>query len=207
MRTHPHSLSAIVAPSDFLLSNSPCPKDRPVPDPNQQSALLVSSLNTVTLQPTPYISFNIKTPGSQTYRNIRAFGSFTVSGLDDPETAHAFVEKFEGRALNKGREGWRACVGKEGKVRSGKGGRWWLMCKYREGMSTRVGDHVIVVGEVLDAGSDMEEGRKEQAKATGLVYLGGKYRWVGRVATRERLVGDPRKVPQPIVKRFEPSEH
>ena len=201
MRTHPLALAAVVAPSDLSHPGVPLPKDRTVPNPNQQSALLVSSFNTVTLHPTPYISFNIKTPGSQTYQNIRAFGTFTVSGLDDPNTAQAFVETYEDRKLNKGREKWRTCLGELGKVKRQWGGRWWIRCKYRAKMCTRVGDHIILVGEVLDVGSDVGDEESEQARATGLVYLDGKYRWVGDVATP--LEGKLRKLEKLFVRKFE----
>lgn len=209
MRTHPHSLAAVVAPSDL---NDPIvtrPKDRTVPNPNQQSALLVSSLNTVTLHPTPYISFNIKTPGSQTYKNIRKFGKFAVSGLDDPVTAHAFVEKFEDRESNKGRESWRRFLGSGGKVKQGYGGRWWLLCTYEAKLSSRVGDHAIVVGKVLDAGSDRGTQEREQVEETGMVYLDGQYRRIGPIARRESLAANLKKVgvPDLKIKRLLPSEH
>ena len=181
MRTQPHGLAAIVAPSD--LSTTRTPKGRPKVKPNatQQSALLVSSLNTVTLFPTPYVSFNIKTP-SQTYRNLHDYGQFTVSGLDDPESAQAFAETYEENAVNKGKEAWRIAVGKMGRVRPEYGGRWWLTCKFRGKLSTRVGDHVIVVGEVLEAGGGPAPGGGADARfKSGLVYMDTEYRRVGGV--------------------------
>ena len=118
-------------------------------------------------------------------------------------TAQAFVTKFEDRGRNRGREEWKASMGEEGKVTSGRGGSWWMICRYQEKMSAQVGDHVILVGEVLDAGSEMREEEMKETQNPGMVYLDGKYRWVGEVAESESLVSRFRlsKVTQPTIRR------
>ena len=130
----------------------------------------------MTLRPRSHVSFNIKTP-SATFLAIKASGSFTVSGLVDERTAHAFVAKGLGDG---GGESWKGMIEERGSVRADRGGTWWMVCKYRSGLSTRVEDHMIVVGEVVEAGGE-EKWSGEGGEAKGLVYLNGKYRNVGEV--------------------------
>lgn len=161
MRTQPHSLCAVVS-SDA--SNLPAQQSAPL------SALLVSSFNTVTLSPRPYVSFNIKTP-STTLDAIRASRSFTVSGLGQKAVAEAFVTS---RA--KAKEEWVSLVGAKGEVTGTAGGRWWMRCEYQSEMDMTVGDHVIVVGEVVELGAFVGD----NIESEGLIYLDGKYRRIGR---------------------------
>lgn len=67
---------------------------------------------------------------------------------------------------------WKGFVGEEGMLKEG-GGVWWMKCIWEEGMSVEVGDHVVVVGRVVEAGR-YEGGRGR----VGMVWMDGGY---GRV--------------------------
>lgn len=60
------------------------------------------------------------------------------------------------------------------KDESGVGGVWWMQCEWIREMSVQVGDHMIIVGEVLAAGKYR---RRNERK--GLVYLNGNYKLCG----------------------------
>ena len=66
-------------------------------------------------------------------------------------------------------------MGQEGKLREGPagGGVWWMRCAWEREKSVEVGDHIVVVGSVLEAG-EYEGGRKRLAG----VYVNGEYRRV-----------------------------
>lgn len=67
-------------------------------------------------------------------------------------------------------------VGEEGKLREGIGGTWWLRCALAAEKCVEVEDHVVVIGEVVGAGTYADwEGQ------TGLIYAEGKYRRVGEI--------------------------
>ena len=140
--------------------------------PGEQHGLLVSSFNTVTLSPKPFASFNIKLP-SKTYSAITASRFFTASGIDNPRTAGAFV-------YGKNSE-WKEMVEASGRLKKGMGGLWWMRCEWVENTSVRVGDHMIMVGRVKEAGRYEDEG----AGYKRLVYADGEYwRLGGMVSDR-----------------------
>ena len=185
MRRQAHGLAAVVAPSEILKDPHQNPT-KSTKTPGGKSGLLVSSLNTVTLSPVPYISFNIKVP-STTYNFIRDFGAFMVSGLDDPIAGFALTAKNTAKEREEGNLYWTRLVDGKGRVESNCGGTWWMKCMYHQ--NTRVGDHLIVVAQVLEAGSLRENGRDgdsadgtpaNQDLADGMVYMDGSYRYVGR---------------------------
>jgi len=128
----------------------------------------VSSFNTVTLDPRPFVSFNIKRPSS-TYDAICQSGSFTASGIRSVTVTDAFVKS---RGVIKALE---QIVGEEGKLKDTKGGTWWMSCRLAKEHCVEVGDHVVVIGEVIDAASY----GAEDGKGMGLVYAEGSYRKVG----------------------------
>lgn len=87
MRLVPHPLTIILAtPLPSSSSSTPGPP----PQPNEPTGLLVSSFNTVTLTPDPYVSFNIKLP-SATHAAILASGTFTASGINKSWLARKFL--------------------------------------------------------------------------------------------------------------------
>ena len=166
MRGVPHALTIIISsrPSDPGDPNSP---------EGEQSGLLVSSFNTVTLSPKPFVSFNIKVP-SRTYNAIQASGKFTASGIGNPRTASSFVNGSD--------PGWKGMVGTDGKLKPGMGGLWWMRCSWTRQNSVQIGDHVIVVGIVQEA---RRYGDSASAEDRSLVYAGGKYWRLGEIASDE----------------------
>ena len=182
MRSQPHGLAAVVSPS------------RPPNDPLARNALLVSSFNTVSLEPVPFVSFNIKTP-SATWDHIRESGSFTVTGLVDANAARVFsgaIDKNNGRASNERTdESWRDWIGGFGEVKQEFGGTWWLHCKLRPTETSRVGDHKIVVGIILTAGGKSSSNKREQkSEGEGLMYVNGEYHRIGKAVEDQKKPED-----------------
>ncbi|KAL8999493.1 MAG: hypothetical protein Q9169_001698 [Polycauliona sp. 2 TL-2023] len=165
MRQIPHPLTVILA-QDPTTASPP-------------AGLLVSSFNTVTLYPTPYVSFNLKLPSS-TYDAIKASRTFTASAVADVQLAKDFL-------LDKRAEGYvetmRSNVDDQhsGLLKPGRGAIWWMKCRWAEQKSQPVGDHVIVVAEVLGAAyyTSSVEG-KARASDKPLIYSEGKYRNAGQ---------------------------
>ncbi|KAL9607115.1 MAG: hypothetical protein Q9167_007941 [Letrouitia subvulpina] len=159
MRQVPHPLTVIIAQHPH----------QPTP-----SGLLVSSFNTVTLAPTPYVSFNLKLPSS-TFAAIKASGSFTASAINSARLARAF--------LNNGSVDPNVENGTL--VKRGRGGVWWMRCVWAREKSTRVGDHLVVIGEVVQAGTYGAEG-SHRADERRMVYMDGRYRAVGQVVDQDQ---------------------
>ena len=136
------------------------------------AGLLVSSFNTITLYPKPSVSFNIQLPSS-TYNTIRASGGFTASGLKDARVADAFVKRKPTHADPLGEHVWRDLVESDGRLKTGQGGTWWMRCRLSKDKCVEVGDHMMVVGKVLECGG------YEGGEGMGLVYAQGGYRKVG----------------------------
>ena len=151
------------------------------------TGLLVSSFNTVALYPKPYVSFNIRLP-SLTYDVIRASNEFTASGLKDARVADALVKRGFALRDRRSEKFWAEWVGGEnndGRLAKGKGGTWWMRCRLQGDKCVEVGDHMIVVAEVLECGG------YEDGEGMGLVYAEGGYRKVGEVVDlREGKEGD-----------------
>ena len=163
MRPVPHALTVITSFQPGI-----SPEDEPEP-----RGLLVSSFNTITLSPRPYVSFNIKVPSS-TWDAIKASGHFTASGIDDSTAAAAFAkgEADSGDRATKG--GWmRDWITKDGTLRDCWTAYWWMRCRCTIPESRPVGDHLIVVGEVLQAG-EYDYGRTRMLNQP-LIYMNGRY--------------------------------
>ena len=163
MRSVPHALTVITS-----FQPGKDPGDAPEP-----RGLLVSSFNTVTLSPRPYVSFNIKLPSS-TWDAIKASGHFTASGIDDSATATAFTkgQADSGDIATKG--GWaRDWISKDGRLRDDSVAYWWMQCRCTANQSLLVGDHLIAVGEVLQVG-EYRNGR-DRLLERPLLYANGAY--------------------------------
>ncbi|KAL8943598.1 MAG: hypothetical protein Q9216_000963 [Gyalolechia sp. 2 TL-2023] len=162
MRQIPHPLTVITAQS----AHSPFP-----------SGLLVSSFNTITLSPSPYISFNLKLPSS-TYSEIQRSRTFVASAISSVELAKDFLlDKKDPRFLSALRDNVH---NGDTRLRSGRGGIWWTRCQYMERESVKVADHVIVVGKVIETGFyDNNPMVAENAHSPPLIYSQGKYRVAG----------------------------
>lgn len=66
-----------------------------------------------------------------------------------------------------------------GRLKKGMGGLWWMRCEWVENTSVRVGDHMIMVGRVKEAGRYEDEG----AGYKRLVYADGEYWRLGGIVS------------------------
>ncbi|KAL9596960.1 MAG: hypothetical protein Q9219_005471 [cf. Caloplaca sp. 3 TL-2023] len=164
MRRIPHPVILITAQN----ADSPNP-----------SGLLVSSFNTITLSPTPYVSFNLKLP-STTYSEIQGSKTFTASAISNPELAKDFL-------LDKKNPLYTAALQRnvekgKSKLAGGKGGIWWMRCHHMERESVRVADHVVVIGSVVETGFyGVILGSADNESRPPLIYSEGRYRIPGDV--------------------------
>ncbi|KAL9634260.1 MAG: hypothetical protein Q9164_004200 [Protoblastenia rupestris] len=142
MRSVPHALAIISSISKE--------------EGSHRKGLLVSSFNSVAISPIPYVSLNIKIP-SGTFDAIQSSKRFMVSVIDDSATASAFAKIAKGDDNKQ----WEEMLEPDGKLKDRHGGMVWMECKWVERKKVEVADHVILVGEVLEAGiygnRDLEE--------------------------------------------------
>ncbi|KAE9379545.1 hypothetical protein N431DRAFT_553724 [Stipitochalara longipes BDJ] len=209
MRTLPHSVVVVT-------SSNPPPLKSPSPTiPQHYRGMTVSSFTTITLTPTPIISFNVKFP-SHTLSAIQKSRQFLVHILEASENgariADSFTKgsKFVERLLEGNEKGvgiLPVVVGitgeEEGKemgiklpMLKAEGVSRVLRCKVlseSEGRSglVEVGDHVIVIARVEEIFETEGEGKGEGKG--GLCYANGKYRRVGNVIKVVEDVGDGKK--------------
>ncbi|CAG1975465.1 unnamed protein product [Fusarium graminearum] len=156
-----------------------CTSNQPGDGPR---AMTMSSFTSLTLTPTPLVTFNIAIP-SRTLDAIKASGEFNVHVLSGDERGASVASHF-----TKGNVGGHAFQGldytqngDEAPVLKEEGVMFALRCKLlkdapEEGL-VRVRDHVIVVGEVVEM-VKVEEAEDENF---GLVYADRRYRQVGGV--------------------------
>lgn len=152
----------------------------------------MSSFTSLTLSPTPLVSFNIATP-SRTLDAIKSSREFNIHVLAGDESGAAVADHFTRGNMDgvfDTIEGATCTVNtaQDGSVSApllkGDGVLRVLRCKLlrdsdMEGL-VRVRDHVIVVGEVVE----MIPGNKTQE--FGLAYADRRYRQVGGVIENER---------------------
>lgn len=185
MRSTPNPLTAIISrlpPRQFEVDPFAASEEQQLSDVKQNdvdklpkiAGLLVSSFNTVTLTPKPYVSFNIRLPSS-TYFAIKTSMEFTASGLKDAQVADAFVKRKSTIEDFHGDNVWHGLADIDGRLKEGKGGTWWMRCRLLEDKCVEVGDHMVVVGKVVESGG------YEGGEGIGLVYAEGAYRKVGEV--------------------------
>ncbi|KHN97218.1 Flavin reductase-like, FMN-binding protein [Metarhizium album ARSEF 1941] len=154
-------------------------------------AMTMSSFTSLTLSPTPLVSFNIATP-SRTLDAITSSGEFNIHVLASDESGAALADHFiRGNTddvfdtiagatytMDRGEPGRNSAP-----LLKGEGVLRVLRCKLlRDGATrglVRVRDHVIVVGEVVE----MIPGNK--TKEFGLAYADRRYRQVGGVIENE----------------------
>ena len=139
---------------------------------SQRKGLLVSSFNSVTISPIPYISFNVKVPSS-TFDAIQSSKHFMASIIDNSATAQAFA-----KTATDGNKLGGEMLEQDGKLKDGHGGVVWMKCKWAEEQKLEVADHVVLIGEVLEAGEYQNRGIVNHA----MVYWQGNYRKVARPA-------------------------
>lgn len=147
--------------------------------------MTMSSFTSLTLSPTPLITFNIATP-SRTLDAIRTSGAFTVHVLAGDARGAAVASHFtRGNLGGNVLEGFEGGCDEEGgsPVLTSEGVMFALRCKVlkdaAEGGLIRVRDHVIVVGEVMEMVPVAGE------MGFGLVYGDRQYRQIGEVLENE----------------------
>ncbi|KAL7922183.1 flavin reductase like domain-containing protein [Trichoderma austrokoningii] len=149
-------------------------------------AMTMSSFTSLTLSPTPLISFNIATP-SRTLDAIAASRHFNIHVMSGDELGVEVADRFtKGNTddvfdgikydANRTDAGGAPLIQEEGVM-------YALRCRLLPDEPTRglvrVRDHVIVVGEVVELISG------SHANKFGLSYADRKYRQVGRVISQE----------------------
>lgn len=137
----------------------------------------MSSFTSLTLYPTPLVTFNIRFP-SRTLDALRVAEAFHVHILSGDETGARLASRFtQGNEGNAAAEGvrWR-----EGGVLDEDGVEFVLRCRLARGEGLPhdgvvvVRDHVLVVAEVTELASVGEGG-------SALAYSDRQYRRVGDV--------------------------
>ncbi|KGQ05591.1 hypothetical protein BBAD15_g9189 [Beauveria bassiana D1-5] len=157
-------------------------------------AMTMSSFTSLTLKPTPVITFNVATP-SRTLDSIQASRSFNIHVLSGDSSGAAVADHF-----TRGNEGADVFAGLEDVVLEqsaedstalappppllrGKGVVHVLRCRLLEDEPVRglirVRDHMIVVAEVVEMIPGVE------SNEFGLAYADRKYRQVGSVISNE----------------------
>lgn len=147
-------------------------------------AMTVSSFNTVCIYPTPIISFNTKVP-SRTVAEIEdRDGKFVVHFLAPSSKAAALTHEFAGRfgnhaasaAYSTGLEQRPGDLARaiRGMLRDGFDGLLArATCRLLKEKTVKVGDHRILVAEVLDVGYG--DGWDGHPHPFGMMYAGGRY--------------------------------
>lgn len=131
--------------------------------------LLVASFTTVSLNPEPYVSFNIKRP-SKTYNQILQTKCFTILAPENAMLAAAFAIPGNKSSI------LRQVLDKtSGEPRPLFGVLWWAKCELLAEKSVDVGDHTIVVGRVVKVGITKAAPRRGHV----IVYSAGQYRELG----------------------------
>lgn len=199
MRKMPHSVvvattSCTASPSDLSLSQTGGP---PVAGSSSIYSsktgskrvfrgMTVSSFTTLTLTPTPIVTFNIRRP-SRTLSAIRESRQFLVHILSATEegaqTAHGFTKGNQGDVF----KGVNYAVWNAGSVcplplLSSPGVTKVLRCKLRNeapGGLVEVGDHVLVLADVESIIEPPPTKHRAALEDRGLSYLDRAYRTVG----------------------------
>ncbi|KAI4104213.1 MAG: hypothetical protein L6R37_003382 [Teloschistes peruensis] len=146
-------------------------------DSSHPTGLLVSSFNTVTLEPVPHVSFNLKLPSS-TYDEMKKSKAFTASAITRVQIAREFLlDKTDPRHAI----AFRSNVNNHGngKLSQEKGAIWWMRCQWLEDKSVQVGDHVVVIGEVISAGFYKVQNMHGRIVDKPLLYGQGQFRYAG----------------------------
>ena len=146
--------------------------------------MLVSSFNSVTVNPTPFVSFNVKLP-SRTFNEIERTSLFTVMAVSNAKVADAFKGHAEDRQII-----FDNIMNGKSPDDASQGLVWWMRCKIERKCSVFVGNHVIVIGKVVHLGR-FKGGLDQEA----LVYSRGTYKLPGVPITPEddarRMTGLP----------------
>jgi flavin reductase (DIM6/NTAB) family NADH-FMN oxidoreductase RutF len=153
----------------------------------------MSSFTSLTLTPTPLVTFNVKTP-SRTLDAISSSRHFNIHILAADETGVRVADHFtRGNVEGKGLWGLKFEVA-EGEsmppTLTEEGVMYVLRCKLfdeTEGAGmVSVRDHVMVVGEVVEVVDGVDGYSERDGTEFGLAYADRKYRGVGGVISARR---------------------
>ena len=140
-----------------------------------ENGILVSSFNTATLFPVPIVTFNIKLPSS-TYSAIKATGRFSVLAPERVDQAKTYSQGIAASPA-------RPDEGSHMDLASGSESDHGLLpnyifrleCQWLREKSIEIGDHIIMVGQVLSA----HKGHRHPLGGRALIYSNGQYRYAG----------------------------
>ena len=136
--------------------------------------MLVSSFNSVAVDPIPFVSFNVKLPSS-TFDEIKHTSFFTAVAVSNAKVADAFTAHSRDRHII-----FDNLMHNESPEAASQGLVWWMRCQLVHNKCVTVGDHVIVVGQLFRLGR-FNEAQDQEA----LVYSRGSYRLLGEQITPE----------------------
>lgn len=149
--------------------------------------MTMSSFTSLTLSPTPLISFNIATP-SRTLDAIIASRHFNIHVMSGDELGVEVADRFTKGNTDDVFDGIEYEVNKtdgEAPLLKEEGVMYALRCRLLPDEPTkglmRVRDHVIVVGEVVE----LISGSHANKHKFGLSYADRKYRQVGKVISQD----------------------
>ncbi|KAI9717229.1 MAG: hypothetical protein M1828_007250 [Chrysothrix sp. TS-e1954] len=170
--------------------------------------MTISSFNTVTLSPRPYVSFNVKLP-SVTHSALTTSGTFLVHLLSSSSLGVHIADAFAKGSNTRG-EAFRSLVqekrdGLEVQVFAGKGTEGApllasdgvlkvLRCRMLPGKEVTVEDHVVIVAEVAGILSppknqsrtnDQEPQARPEEQQLSLLYGNQGYRQWGRALAHD----------------------
>ena len=142
MQRVPHAV-AVVTPSSS-------DRDGPPATDNQSPldlGLIISSFNTVTLEPDPVVSFNVKLP-SRTYEAIlQCGGYFEISPLWE-QLATRFINAPKAPMFDKnGQRNSKSLLPSYSRLHRGR--MFGLKCQLLERKTVNIEDHLILVGKVI----------------------------------------------------------
>lgn len=141
---------------------------------DEAHGILVASFTCVTLEPKPYVSFNIKRR-SKTYDEILRARKFLVLA-----SSHAGLASYFARSGNKAKFIYDIIDQKTGLPRPQKGIDWWIRCHLQVQRRLDIGDHSVVVGKVLDASRRLLSANEKSRMS--VIYQDRKYRRLVQVA-------------------------
>ena len=136
--------------------------------------MLVTSFNSVAVDPVPFVSFNVKLP-SRTFDEIKHTSFFTAVAVNNAKVADAFTRHSKDRNII-----FDNLMHNESPEAASQGLLWWMRCQLVHNKCVTVGDHVIVVGQLFRLGR-FNEAQDQDA----LVYSSGSYKLLGGQITPE----------------------
>lgn len=184
-----HAMRRIPHPVVVITSAAPTqPEDAPE---TAFRAMTVSSFNTVTLDPTPLVSFNVRVP-SATHSAMTVSGFFLAHLLAANETGAAIAHTLAKGGQSQG-QAFQSLVERGDAVQifsglktagapllAGSGVLQVLRCRTLEGKDVEIGDHRVVVAEVVSVMSKPSSGGSAASdQAMGLSYCDRGYRALG----------------------------